>query len=351
MAEKMHFAIKGGLKITWKGLTILRRVATSYLDLITDGILLYTILNVAPLAQSQSTFSDQVAVILLVSIVVPLLTSGITIAFRWPLVVLNSNQWRFLKARENKFLTIPLKILLALFIFICSPLIPAIITLSNEKAKDERKALLQKHKKNNLEEESVLEEFEALTKYINETRLALLTGKRNELSLELIFQLSIHLSMVFLSSTKYPVENGLQTIFKDNDMNPSLLLEVTGVQKKIMDIQEKYNTAVVFLVFSLVWSFKTAAMTAIKIKAETKTFLPFKSKLLLGWRYLTVYMVRIGCIVAGIGVLIGVSGMMNHYHAERLPLNPKIWNRYNPSSKLELRYCKSCLETLVFIDA
>ena len=165
--------------------------------------------------------------------------------------------------------------------------------------------------------------------------MALLTGKRNELSLELIFQLSIHLSMVFLSRTKYPVENGLQTIFQDNDMNSSLLLEVTGVKKKITDIQEKYNTAVVFLVFSLVWSFKTAAMTAIKIKAETKTFLPFKSKLLLGWRYLTVYMVRIGCIVAGIGVFIGVSGMMNHYHAERLPLNPEIWSRYNPSSKLE----------------
>ena len=76
-------------------------------------------------------------------------------------------------------------------------------------------------------------------------------------------------------------------------------------------------------------------MTAIKIKAETKTFLPFKSKLLLGWRYLTVYMTRIGCIVAGIGAIIGVLGIMNHYHAENLPLNPEIWNRHNPSSKLE----------------
>jgi hypothetical protein len=339
MAEKIHFVIKGGLKITWKGLTILRKVATSYLDLITDGILLYTILNVITcFTQSLSTFSDQVAVILLVSIIVPLVTSGITIAFRWPLVVLSTNQWRFLKVSENKFLTVTVKILLGLFIFICSPLIPAMITLSNEQAKDERKALIQK-RKNTLEQASVLEEFEALTKYINETRLALLTGKRNELCLELVFQLSIHLSMVFLSRTKYPVENGLQTIFNDNDINDkntSLFLEVTGVQEKITKIQEKYNTAVVFLIFSLVWSFKTAAMTAIKIKAETKTFLPFKSKLLLGWRYLTVYMTRIGCIVAGIGTIIGVLGMMNHYHAENVPLNLEIWNKYNPSSKLEL---------------
>ena len=49
-----------------------------------------------------------------------------------------------------------------------------------------------------------------------------------------------------------------------------------------------------------------------------------------------VYMTRIGCIVAGIGAIIGVLGIMNHYHAENLPLNPEIWNRYNPSSKLEL---------------
>ena len=137
--------------------------------------------------------------------------------------------------------------------------------------------------------------------------------------------------MVFLSRTKYPVENGLQTIFNDNDTDNSSLLLLTGVQEKITNIQEKYNTAVVFLVFSLVWSFKTAAMTAIKIKAETKTFLPFKSKLLLGWRYLVVYMVRIGCIVAGMCVFIGGLGIMNHYHAENIH-----WNRFNPSRKFEL---------------
>ena len=142
--------------------------------------------------------------------------------------------------------------------------------------------------------------------------------------------------MVFLSRTKYPVENGLQTIFNDNDTDNSSLLLLTGVQEKITNIQEKYNTAVVFLVFSLVWSFKTATMTAIKIKADTKTFLPFKSKLLLGWRYLVVYMVRIGCIVAGMCVFIGGLGIMNHYHAENIHLNPEIWKRFNPSSKFEL---------------
>ena len=32
MAEKMHFVIKGGLKITWKGLTILRKVVLTFIS-------------------------------------------------------------------------------------------------------------------------------------------------------------------------------------------------------------------------------------------------------------------------------------------------------------------------------
>ena len=59
-------------------------------------------------------------------------------------------------------------------------------------------------------------------------------------------------------------------------------------------------------------------------------------KVLLLWRYLTVAMVRVCCIVASVGAILGVVGMMNHYHAEKVPLHPEIWSRYNPNSKLEL---------------
>ena len=44
----------------------------------------------------------------------------------------------------------------------------------------------------------------------------MLTFKRNELSIELITQLSIHLAMVLLSKTQYPVESGLQAIFQSS---------------------------------------------------------------------------------------------------------------------------------------
>jgi len=78
----------------------------------------------------------------------------------------------------------------------------------------------------------------------------------------------------------------------------------------------------------------TSAFTATKIK-EAKSFLPMTPKVLLLWRYLTVAMVRVCCIVASVGAILGVVGMMNHYHAEKVPLNPEIWSRNNPDSKLE----------------
>ena len=42
----------------------------------------------------------------------------------------------------------------------------------------------------------------------------MLTFKRNELSIELVIQLSVHLIMVCLSQTDYPLESGLQGIFQ-----------------------------------------------------------------------------------------------------------------------------------------
>ena len=163
---------------------------------------------------------------------------------------------------------------------------------------------------------SDLEELELLSKFMDKCRWALLTFKRNELSIELVTQLSIHVAMVLLSQTKYPVESGLQAIFKSND-----------------DEEEKSDTALTFLIFSVLWSFKTTALTSIKIKTETKNILPLFPKLILGIRYLFVFLQRIGCIVMYFSPFIGLLGMMNHYHAELFHLSPETMNNFNPDSK------------------
>ena len=108
-----------------------------------------------------------------------------------------------------------------------------------------------------------------------------LTIKRNELSLELIVQLSIHLTMVLLSQTDYSLESGLQSIFQESKGTSTTWWYFSGLQAVFQEIEEKYNTNFWFFVFSVVWSFKTCAKTSIKIKTQTKTFLPMSAKLLL----------------------------------------------------------------------
>ena len=87
--------------------------------------------------------------------------------------------------------------------------------ISGEKAKETRKTIANKiNSKDTTVLISDLDEIEELTKYLNESKLAMLTFKRNELSIELVIQLSVHLIMVCLSQTDYPLESGLQGIFQ-----------------------------------------------------------------------------------------------------------------------------------------
>jgi hypothetical protein len=62
---------------------------------------------------------------------------------------------------------------------------------------------------------------------------------------------------------------------------------VTSLLPYFQDIKEGEKTSgstILLLVLSLLWSFKTSAVTSVKIKVETKTFLPFFPKLVLGIR-------------------------------------------------------------------
>ena len=104
--------------------------------------------------------------------------------------------------------------LLRLVIIILFPLVPAMIMLSSKKAKEKSQAIADKYGDNDILA-SDLKEIELLTKYINECRLAMLTFKRNELSMELVIQLTIHMIMVLLSQTIYPLESSLEAIFSD----------------------------------------------------------------------------------------------------------------------------------------
>ena len=137
--------------------------------------------------------------------------------FNSPLVILNADLYQRSKTSSNKFFSLNTisKAFLRLIIIVFFPLVPAIIIISSENAKEERKNLKSKDRSmQDLAKTPILERCQLLTEFIEESRKALLTFKRNELSMELVIQMSIHLTMLLLSKTDYPVESGLQSIFQ-----------------------------------------------------------------------------------------------------------------------------------------
>ena len=206
------------------------------------------------------------------------------------------------------------KCLVKVLIWCSFAIAPALILLSEEKAQKRMKALKDKITKKGAKiSDADLEESQHLSEFLKECRMALLTFKRNELGIEIVIQLSIHLAMVLLSQTPYPaIENlspGFVSLFQDKN--------------------DEETSTLAFLVVSILWSFKTSALTSIKIKADSKNYLPLTPTILLGIRYLLIFLVRISCLVTYFSPSLGLLGMMNHHHAERFPLDPKIWKNLN----------------------
>ena len=185
--------------------------------MITDSILLAAILVVVggDFTANFNSFPSQIAFILLISLLVPALTSAITLAYQRPLVILNSEEWiRFKQSGGENW---KLVLLCRLAILLLFPLIPAMMILAGEKAKEERKSLKVSKSQDVAVVTAAIEKCRLVSEFIDETKLGLLTFKRNELSMELIVQLTIHLTMLLLSQTDYPVESGLQTLFSDEE--------------------------------------------------------------------------------------------------------------------------------------
>ena len=173
LEKKLNFKITSWLKITYNSLKLLKKIVTSYVDLVTDSILLGSILVVVILTlnnydkENYNWFPFQIAMILLLSIMVPLIVSSTIIAFTRPFVILNPQQWKELSASNSRR---PLYIA-RLIIIVFSLFVPAIIIISKERAAQKLESLKHKFdKEEKTVEESVLEECDILKKFITEAR-------------------------------------------------------------------------------------------------------------------------------------------------------------------------------------
>ena len=89
LAKNLNFVIKSWLVITYKGLNRWRIVSATYLDLNTDLILVGAVMaSLAGTSYFDNIFAYQVAMILLLSIIIPLFTSALIMAWSTPLVIL-----------------------------------------------------------------------------------------------------------------------------------------------------------------------------------------------------------------------------------------------------------------------
>ena len=283
-------------------------VIVAYIDLISDSILLMSIMIVLDpvlVWNNPDMFSSQVGILLLASIIVPLLISAVSLANKKPLIVLDSKNWIKWKTHENE--SRKAFWLLRIFIVILPPIVPAVIVFSSEEAKEKRKSLINKSYQE--EEESfhvsTLEKFKLLTEYVEESRKALLTYKRNEVCIEIVIQLSINFIMILLSQSYFPIETGLQALFQTRNEDGSSTSGVT----------------LVLLILLAIKSFSGSALTSVNIKAESKTFIPWTSKLVLGLRYMFILLIRIISIVTYYAPFTGILDIMAHYQAETIALD------------------------------
>ena len=186
-----------------------------------------------------------------------------------------------------------------------------------------------------------MQELRDVDRYLEEAKTALLTFKRNELSIENSIQITIQVLMLFLSPaySTFVTHSGLQAVFENDPgaIQREVQSRIENISGKESLNEQSSSLTEWFLVLSILWSMKTMGTTYIKMKAEGKVgMLGAPAKVLLAVRALLVYSVRLSCVVAFFGPFLGLFNVLAHWRAEQMVLDFKVYNRshiYNSSLK------------------
>ena len=315
---KWRYVAKNGVKIL-----------LHYLDFLKDSCLVAALIGMLSwsLFHSFGSFSSQVTWILVLSIVVPHVTSATAIAINHPTLVFGWQRYTQ-KYISNMNMVKPLLFIFGIFV-------PAILIYLKEEAKHRKKKLLKRTIRNfflkfpelstkvsldknepvddgdpthEQKDQDLSRDLAQVTDYIKEVHAALLLVKRIELGTEVITQVSIQAIMMMVSQTISNTTNGLQNVFKE-DFSRST--SVMG------------NYKILFLAFSLALSFRTVATSYLNVKTGLKrSFLFAPCKALLYFRAMLVSCTRVACLVAFFTPSLGLLNMLSHWTAEQPSLSP-----------------------------
>ena len=117
-------------------------------------------------------------------------------------------------------------------------------------------------------------------------------------------QITIQVVMLMLNYTKTPTNTGLQSVFNVPD--------------------DTFFNRNIFLFFSILVSFSTAALAYIKmVKLDKNGFLGFLGTLVIGIRILLATFIRIGVFVFFFAPFLGLMGLLAHWQADQIPFSDK----------------------------
>ena len=313
--------------------TRIRLVSAFYLDFSKDSTVTVSLFYLLQ-GVFNMDFVSTLSWLLFSSILFPLLLSGIETAWRRPLVFLGSGGWaRYSASPPSCGKLFGMRV----FNVICCAIVPAILINAKEEAKAKRDQILEEAKDQfdqpveAAAQEALRQKLRDTDCYLEESKEALLTYKRNELSIENSIQIPIQVIMLLLSPayTTYPTHSGLQAVFqKDFAIHEKIQSTFEALSGYESTKELTFNLTQWFLVLSIIWSMKTIGMTYFKMKARGKVeMLALPAKILLAVRSLLVYSVRLSCIVAFFGPFLGLFNVLAHWKAEQMVLDFKVFNR------------------------
>ena len=311
-----------------------RIVAAFYLDFSKDSTVTVSLFYLLH-GVFEINFVSTLAWLLLSSVLLPLLLSGVETAWRRPLVFLGSGGWARYTANPPSDRKLRA---MRIFNVVCCVILPAVLINAKEEAKAKKEQLLAevKNQYDNPKEAKVQGDLHQMLRdtdsYLEESKKTLLTYKRNELSFENSIQITIQVLMLLLSPayTSYPTHSGLQAVFqKDFVIQKELQSRIESLSGHDSSTELSFNLTEWFLVLSILWSMKTMGTTYVKTKAVGKVeILGMPGKLLLAFRSLLVYSVRLTCVVAFFGPFLGLFNVLAHWHAEQTVLEVKVFDFY-----------------------
>ena len=307
--------------------TRIRLVAAFYLDFSKDSTVTISLFYLLQ-GVFNMDFVSTLSWLLFSSILLPLLLSGVETAWRRPLVFLGSRGWARYTANPPSWGKL---FAIRVFNVICCIIVPAVLINAKEEAKAKRDQILEEAKaqfdqrEEAAAQESLRQKLRDTDAYLEESKEALLTYKRNELSIENSIQIPVQVIMLLLSPTytTYPTHSGLQAVFqKDFAIQKEILSSFETLSGYESSNDFTFNLIQWFLVLSITWSMKTMGMTYFKMKARGKVeMLELPAKILLAVRSLLVYSVRLSCVVAFFGPFLGLFNVLSHWHAEQMVLD------------------------------